>query len=62
MANGSIGHPAVQHVPLSLYSLLTATSLAEKITHKTHKVQTCILIVDINCLSLRLFTHGKLCI
>ena len=26
MANGSIGHPAVQHVPLSLYSLLTATS------------------------------------
>ena len=36
--------------------------IVEKITHKTQKAKTCTLIVDTNCLSLRLFIDGKLCI
>ena len=35
--------------------LKSLQKIVGKITHKTHKAQTCIFIVNMNCLSLSLF-------
>ena len=41
-------------------SLKSSQKIVGKITQDTQKVEMCILIVDMNCLSLRLFIYDKL--